>query len=68
MKVQFNPVEYHSMHSIVDRGSNGSRSVGQDLRRRNQDEEEDEDESSEESGRKDMTVLIIETLKMLRMK
>ena len=51
MKVQFNPAEYHSMHSIADRGSNGSRSVGQDLRRRSQDEEEDEDESSEESGR-----------------
>jgi hypothetical protein len=33
MKVQFNPVEYHSMHNIVDRGSSGpgSRS-GQDHR------------------------------------
>ena len=51
MKVQFNPVEYHSLHSIVggSAGSgNGSR-VGQDLRRRNQEEEEEEEEEDESS-------------------
>ena len=53
MKVQFNPVEYHSLHSIVggSAGSGAGSRVGQDLRRRNQEEEEEEeeDDSSDDS-------------------
>ena len=43
MKVQFNPVEYHSLHSMVGSGNGSSvRSrVGPDLRRRNEVEEEE---------------------------
>jgi hypothetical protein len=57
MKVQYNPVEYHTLHSMVGGAppSGAGSRVGPDLRRRTQDdddeeEEDDEDESSDESN------------------
>ena len=52
MKVQFNPVEYHSLHSRVGSGNGSSvRSrVGPDLRRRNEVEEEEADEESSDGS------------------
>ena len=52
MKVQFNPMEYHSLHTMGGSGNgSGARSrVGPDLRRRNEVEEEEVDEESSDAS------------------